>query len=204
MMVGRHIDQLFPKEDVPIGATVLEVRNLSLPRRRARTSASRCGPARSSASPGSSAPGGPRLRSTIFGITPATSGEILIDGKPVTIGSPDGARATSASPMCRRTADAGAGAAADRSARTSRSRSSTGSRGASWSTGARRRGSPSDAIERFGIRARGPEQRVASALRRQPAEGRARQMARDQAPHPDPGRADARHRCRRQGRDPPR
>ncbi len=41
------------------------------------------------------------------------------------------------------------------------------------------------------------------ALRRQPAEGRARQVAGDQAARPDHGRADPRHRRRRQGRDPP-
>ena len=39
-------------------------------------------------------------------------------------------------------------------------RFSTGSRGCSWSTGARRQRLARDAIERFGIRARGPEQRV--------------------------------------------
>ena len=40
------------------------------------------------------------------------------------------------------------------------------------------------------------------AVGRQPAEGRAVEMARDKAAHPHHGRADARHRRRRQGRDP--
>ena len=59
-----------------------------------------------------------------------------------------------------------------------------------------------DAITRFGIRARGPEQIV-----RQLSGGNqqkvvlAKWLATEPA-HPHHGRADARHRCRRQGRDP--
>ena len=44
--------------------------------------------ARSSASPGSSAPGRTDVGLALFGIEPATSGTILLDGKPVTIRSP--------------------------------------------------------------------------------------------------------------------
>jgi ABC-type sugar transport system ATPase subunit len=40
---------------------------------------------------------------TIFGITPATSGQITLDGKPVAHHQPRSRRAISASPMCRRT-----------------------------------------------------------------------------------------------------
>ena len=46
-------------------------------------------------------------------------------------------------------------------------------------------------------------QKVVNLSRRQPAEGRARQMAGDEPEGADPRRADARHRRRRQGRDLP-
>ena len=88
MMVGREIDHLFPKPEPTIGETVLEV---------ARPLASATG---SATSPSSSArgeilglaglvgSGRTELALTIFGITPATSGTIEIDGRPVTITSP--------------------------------------------------------------------------------------------------------------------
>ena len=47
-----------------------------------------------------------------------------------------------------------------------------------------------------------PRDPGAEPLGRQPAEGAARSLAGDRARHPDPRRADPRHRRRRQGRDP--
>ncbi len=50
MMVGRTIENLFPKVEAPIGAPVLEVRSTSCARRQHAASALACGRARSSAS----------------------------------------------------------------------------------------------------------------------------------------------------------
>ncbi len=61
MMVGRDIDELFPKEDIPIGETVLEVRDLAHAGK-VRDVTFSCGPAKSSASPASSAPAAPNSR----------------------------------------------------------------------------------------------------------------------------------------------
>jgi ABC-type sugar transport system ATPase subunit len=91
MMVGRSIDQLFPKEDAPLGDTRLEVRNLSYGNAVRDISFSlRAGEIVGIA--GLVGSGRTELALTIFGITPATSGEILVDGKPVAIHSPEQAR----------------------------------------------------------------------------------------------------------------
>lgn len=91
MMVGRSIDQVFPKADVPIGAPMLEVQGLS------------CGPLVQNASftvhkgeilglAGLVGSGRTELALTLFGITPAESGTIRIDGQQVSITSPRDAR----------------------------------------------------------------------------------------------------------------
>ena len=59
MMVGREVG-LFPKEDAPIGETVLEVRNLSGEQRRERRQLHHPARVRSSAWPGWWAPAAPR------------------------------------------------------------------------------------------------------------------------------------------------
>jgi ABC-type sugar transport system ATPase subunit len=91
MMVGRSIDQLFPKQPAKIGAPVLELRNVS------------CGDAVRDVSltlrageilgiAGLVGSGRTELALTIFGVTPATSGEIRLDGAPVRVDSPRRAR----------------------------------------------------------------------------------------------------------------
>ncbi|WP_019997132.1 sugar ABC transporter ATP-binding protein [Aureimonas ureilytica] len=86
MMVGRDIDQLFPKDTIPLGETVLEVRNLAHAGKVREVSFSvRAGEILGIA--GLVGSGRTELAQTIFGVTPATSGEILIDGRPVTVGS---------------------------------------------------------------------------------------------------------------------
>jgi ABC-type sugar transport system ATPase subunit len=91
MMVGRAIDRLYPKKQGESGANLLELRdvsyraivnNISLELRRGEI----LGIA------GLVGSGRTELALTIFGITPATSGEIRIDGRPVKIGSPEAAR----------------------------------------------------------------------------------------------------------------
>jgi inositol transport system ATP-binding protein len=87
MMVGREITEMFPKEDVPIGTPLLEVRDLALDgvfqninftvhRGEILGIAGLVGSGRSN------------LAEALFGVTPATAGQIRIDGQDVTIESP--------------------------------------------------------------------------------------------------------------------
>jgi rhamnose transport system ATP-binding protein len=91
MMVGRSIDQLFPKEEAKIGAPRLELRDVSHGKGVRNVSFTvRSGEIVGLA--GLVGSGRTETALTIFGITPATSGEILIEGKPVAIKSPQQAR----------------------------------------------------------------------------------------------------------------
>ena len=86
MMVGRDIDQLFPKDSVEPGKTVLEVRNLGHAGKIRDVSFTlRAGEILGIA--GLVGSGRTELAQTIFGVTPATAGEILVDDAPVTVGS---------------------------------------------------------------------------------------------------------------------
>ncbi len=87
MMVGREITDMFPKVDCPIGDVVLEVQNLTLPgvfhdvsfqlrKGEILGLAGLVGSKRSN------------VAEAIFGVHPAESGQILIDGQPVKISSP--------------------------------------------------------------------------------------------------------------------
>ncbi len=91
MMVGREIDQLFPKPVPNIGETVLTVSGLSHGRRVQDVSFDlRRGEILGLA--GLVGAGRTELALTIFGITPATAGTITIDGRPVSITTPRQAR----------------------------------------------------------------------------------------------------------------
>jgi inositol transport system ATP-binding protein len=87
MMVGREITDMFPKLECPIGEVVLEARNLtlagvfhdisfSLRKGEILGLAGLVGSKRSN------------VAEALFGVVPADSGEILIDGKPAVIDSP--------------------------------------------------------------------------------------------------------------------
>ena len=87
MMVGREITDMFPKVECPIGDVVLEVQNLTLPgvfhdvsfqlrKGEILGLAGLVGSKRSN------------VAEAIFGVHPAESGQILIDGQPVKISSP--------------------------------------------------------------------------------------------------------------------
>ncbi len=92
MMVGRQIDQLFPKETVPIGEPVLEARNLRREPQTLDVSLTvRAGEIVGLA--GLVGSGRSELAQVLFGITPATSGEIRVSGKAVKVSSPADARA---------------------------------------------------------------------------------------------------------------
>ena len=87
MMVGREVTQMFPKLTVPIGEAVLSVKNLGLAGRFANVSFDlRKGEILGLA--GLVGSGRSNVAETIFGVTPATSGEIFVDGRKVDIRAP--------------------------------------------------------------------------------------------------------------------
>ena len=91
MMVGRRIDNLFPKTTVPIGAPVLEARDIVRhPMTKSVSLTVRAGEIVGLA--GLVGSGRSELAQTLFGITPAESGEIRLMGESVTIRSAEGAR----------------------------------------------------------------------------------------------------------------
>jgi ABC-type sugar transport system ATPase subunit len=87
MMVGREITQMFPKETVPIGDVVLSVRGLTLNRVFRDVSFDvRAGEILGFA--GLVGSGRSNVAETIFGVTPANSGQIFINGREVKMNSP--------------------------------------------------------------------------------------------------------------------
>jgi ABC-type sugar transport system ATPase subunit len=91
MMVGRTIDNLFPKLPAAIGRPVLEARRLNgRPLFHDVSMEVRAGEIVGLA--GLVGSGRSELAQAIFGIQPPESGELLLDGRPVRIGSPDEAR----------------------------------------------------------------------------------------------------------------
>ncbi|RAS07179.1 sugar ABC transporter ATP-binding protein [Ensifer adhaerens] len=88
MMVGREITQMFPKEEVPIGDVVLSVKNLALNGVFRDVSFDvRAGEILGIA--GLVGSGRSNVAETLFGVTPASSGTISIDGKALSIDSPN-------------------------------------------------------------------------------------------------------------------
>jgi ABC-type sugar transport system ATPase subunit len=156
MMVGRSIDQLFPKVDAPRGRSVLELRNLSY-RRAVRHVSLTVRQGEILGIAGLVGSGRTELALTIFGITPATSGEILVDGKPVVIDGPRVARDLGIAYIPE---DRGLqGLIRAQSLRENVSLPVLDR--ISWATIVDRRGEERrarEAIDRFGIRARGTEQ----------------------------------------------
>ena len=93
MMVGREITQMFPKEEAEIGEVILSVKDLALEGVFSGVSFDlRRGEILGLA--GLVGSGRTNVAETIFGVTPATGGEIRLDGKPIKIKSPrDGMKA---------------------------------------------------------------------------------------------------------------
>jgi rhamnose transport system ATP-binding protein len=92
MMVGRVLDRLFPQKQGETGATVLELRNVSYGDV-VRDISFELKSGEILGIAGLVGSGRTELALTMFGITPATSGDILLDGRAVTIGGPEQARA---------------------------------------------------------------------------------------------------------------
>ncbi len=91
MMVGRRIESLFPKIEVPIGAPTLELRDVvRRPRTNGVSLTVRAGEIVGLA--GLVGSGRSELAQIVFGITPAHSGEILVSGTPASVRSPAQAR----------------------------------------------------------------------------------------------------------------
>jgi rhamnose transport system ATP-binding protein len=91
MMVGRVIDRLYPKRIGKSGKTILELRDVSY-RAAVRGISLELKSGEILGIAGLVGSGRTELALTIFGITPATSGSILLDGMPVKIDSPEAAR----------------------------------------------------------------------------------------------------------------
>ncbi|MFD1382037.1 sugar ABC transporter ATP-binding protein [Rhodanobacter aciditrophus] len=90
MMVGREVSQMFPKEEVDIGDVLLSVKNLSLDGVFENISFDvRKGEILGLA--GLVGAGRSNVAEAIFGVTPATSGQIFINGEEVNIQSPNDA-----------------------------------------------------------------------------------------------------------------
>ena len=87
MMVGREITQMFPKAEVPIGEVVLSIRKLCLNGVFQDISFDvRAGEIVGMA--GLVGSGRSNVAETLFGVTPASSGEIFINGQQVSMDSP--------------------------------------------------------------------------------------------------------------------
>lgn len=87
MMVGREITQMFPKEEVPIGDVVMSVRNLTVKGIFHDVSFDlRAGEILGMA--GLVGSGRSNVAEALFGVVPATGGDIVIRGEKVVIDSP--------------------------------------------------------------------------------------------------------------------
>ncbi len=88
MMVGREIEAIFPKRTVPIGDVALEVRNLHSRTAGIRGVSLQLRAGEILGLSGLVGSGRTQLAETIFGLTPAESGEILLHNRPVQITCP--------------------------------------------------------------------------------------------------------------------
>jgi rhamnose transport system ATP-binding protein len=89
MMVGREVSAIFPKRDVAIGEAVLETRGLGSRRAGVREVSISVKSGEILGLAGLVGSGRTQLAETLFGLTPADSGEIRLRGRVVRIASPD-------------------------------------------------------------------------------------------------------------------
>jgi len=88
LMVGREISAVFPKQTVPLGDILLELRNVNSAAAGTRNVSLNVRAGEILGMVGLVGAGRTELAKTIFGLTPADSGQILLRGQPVTISSP--------------------------------------------------------------------------------------------------------------------
>ena len=88
MMVGRDLTSVFPKRAVEKGSVALEVRGLSNHRVGVRDVSLTVRHGEILGIAGLVGSGRTQLAETLFGLTPADAGTIVVDGRPVRISSP--------------------------------------------------------------------------------------------------------------------
>jgi len=88
LMVGRELSAVFPKIDVPIGDIVLETRNLGCRSSGVRGVSLTVRAGEILGLAGLVGAGRTELARVLFGLTPADSGQILVNQKPVIISNP--------------------------------------------------------------------------------------------------------------------
>ncbi|MDB4882110.1 MAG: transporter related protein [Gemmatimonadetes bacterium] len=88
MMVGRELSAVFPKRAVPLGDTVLELRGVGCAASGVSDISLRVRAGEIVGLSGLVGAGRSEVARTIFGLTPADRGEILVRGKPVRISCP--------------------------------------------------------------------------------------------------------------------
>ena len=200
LMVGREITQMFPKETVPIGDVALSVKNLSLEGRFRDISFDlRKGEILGFA--GLVGSGRSNVAETLFGVTPATSGTIAIDGKEIAIRNPGVAMDAGMAFLTEDRKESGCFLLLDVMANMQIALLRHGHAVAGFVKEREIEALCQQQKQRLRVRTPDLEEPVAQSLRRQPAEGSDRPLADDEAAHSHPRRADPRHRRRRQGRD---
>lgn len=88
LMVGREISSIFPKRQVPLGETLLELRNLTCHESETRSVSLSLRAGEIVGFAGLVGAGRTELARVLFGLTPADSGDILLRGERVVIDSP--------------------------------------------------------------------------------------------------------------------
>ncbi|HVE40602.1 MAG TPA: sugar ABC transporter ATP-binding protein [Planctomycetota bacterium] len=88
LMVGREISAIFPKRDVPQGDVLLETRNLGCRASGVRGVSLSIRAGEIVGLAGLVGAGRTELAHVLFGLTPATEGEILLSGRPASIRTP--------------------------------------------------------------------------------------------------------------------
>lgn len=88
LMVGRELSSIFPKREIALGETVLELRDLSSRAAGVHNVSLEVRKGEILGLAGLVGSGRTQLAETIFGLTPADAGEIHLRGARVTIGSP--------------------------------------------------------------------------------------------------------------------
>ena len=89
MMVGRDIDAVFPKREVPVGDIVLETRSLTCPAAGVKNVSIAARAGEIVGLSGLVGAGRTELAEVLFGLHRPSSGSILLRGKPVAVTSPD-------------------------------------------------------------------------------------------------------------------